>query len=114
MDLFFEKFSPRDKALVNLVGGIVFLLPWSLVLLYTGWQFALEAWTSGEGSPNPNGIPTFFPIKAVVPLADDNQNRTLEFSRCIFRGDYAHYDALFLRCSLCRARQTGRTHGQMP
>ena len=69
VDLFFEKFSPRDKALVNLVGGIVFLLPWSLVLLYTGWQFALEAWTSGEGSPNPNGIPTFFPIKAVVPLA---------------------------------------------
>jgi TRAP-type mannitol/chloroaromatic compound transport system permease small subunit len=69
VDLFFEKFSPRDRALVNLVGGVVFLLPWSLVLLYTGWEFALEAWQSGEGSPNPNGIPTFFPIKAIIPLA---------------------------------------------
>lgn len=69
VDLFFERFSPRNRALVNLVGGLILLLPWSLVLLYTGWQFAAEAWTSGEGSPNPNGIPTFFPIKAMIPLA---------------------------------------------
>lgn len=69
VDLFYEKFSARDRALVNVVGGLVFLLPWSLVLLYTGGQFAFAAWTSGEGSPNPNGIPSFFPIKAVVPLA---------------------------------------------
>ncbi len=69
VDLFYEKFSRRDKRTVNLVGGLIFLLPWACVLLYYSSRYALDAWTGGEGSPNPNGIPWFFPIKAVVPLA---------------------------------------------
>ncbi|MBB4078112.1 TRAP-type mannitol/chloroaromatic compound transport system permease small subunit [Lewinella aquimaris] len=69
VDLFYESFRPRDKALVNVVGTLIFLLPWAAVLLYTSWHYAAEAWISGEGSPNPNGIPYFFPIKAVVPFA---------------------------------------------
>lgn len=69
VDLFYERFRPRDQRLVNIVGTLVFLLPWSVVLFYTSWQYAAEAWVAGEGSPNPNGIPYYFPIKAVVPLA---------------------------------------------
>lgn len=69
VDLFYERFSHRDKRLVDIVGTLIFLLPWSAVLFYTSWQYAAEAWSAGEGSPNPNGIPYFFPIKAVVPLA---------------------------------------------
>nr|WP_256534160.1 TRAP transporter small permease subunit [Lewinella sp. JB7] len=69
VDLFYDSFSARDRAWVNVVGTLVFLLPWAVVLFYTSWHYAAEAWTSGEGSPNPNGIPYFFPIKAVIPLA---------------------------------------------
>ena len=69
VDLFYERFAPRDRRSVNLVGTLVFLLPWAFVLLYFSGQYALEAWRSGEGSPNPNGIPYFWPIKSVVPLA---------------------------------------------
>ena len=69
VDLFYERFSPRDKCTVNIVGTLFFLLPWAAVLLITSWQYAAEAWSAGEGSPNPNGIPYFFPIKAVVPFA---------------------------------------------
>jgi len=69
VDLFYERFNRGDKRLVNLAGALLFLLPWALVLLVTGWRFAAEAWASGEGSPNPNGIPYFFPIKAMIPLA---------------------------------------------
>ncbi len=69
VDLFYERFSHGNKRIVNLVGTIFFLLPWAIVLLVTGWHYAYEAFISGEGSPNPNGIPYFFPIKAMIPLA---------------------------------------------
>ncbi len=69
VDLFYEKFSTRDKRLVNVFGTLLFLLPWAAVLFYTSWGYAADAWRAGEGSPNPNGIPYFFPIKAIVPLA---------------------------------------------
>ncbi|WP_232830047.1 TRAP transporter small permease subunit [Lewinella sp. IMCC34191] len=69
VDLFYEGFSVRDRGTVNLVGAALFLIPWAIVLLYTSAHYAYESWLSGEGSPNPNGIPCYFPIKSVVPLA---------------------------------------------
>ncbi len=69
VDLFYDRFSPRDRAMVDLLGTLLFLIPWTIVLLYFSVLYAREAWLAGEGSPNPNGIPYFFPIKAVVPFA---------------------------------------------
>lgn len=69
VDLFYERFPARDQRTVDLVGTLLFLLPWSVVLLVHSWDFAAEAWASGEGSPNPNGIPYYFPVKAMIPLA---------------------------------------------
>ncbi|PPK86426.1 TRAP-type mannitol/chloroaromatic compound transport system permease small subunit [Neolewinella xylanilytica] len=69
VDLFYEDFTARDKGMVNLVGAALFLIPWAIVLLYTSANYAYESWSSGEGSPNPNGLPYFFPIKSVVPFA---------------------------------------------
>ena len=68
VDLFYEKFAPRDRALVDLLGGLLFLLPWAAVLLYTGSRYAWSAFRSGEGSPNPGGIPLFWPIKLMIPF----------------------------------------------
>lgn len=69
VDLFYERFTHKDKRLVNFLGTVIFLLPWAAVLLLTGWHYASEAFATGEGSPNPNGIPYFFPIKAMIPFA---------------------------------------------
>lgn len=68
VDLFYERFAARDRALVDLVGTLIFLLPWAAVLLVTGGRYLAEAYTSGEGSPNPNGIPLYWPIKLMIPL----------------------------------------------
>jgi TRAP-type mannitol/chloroaromatic compound transport system permease small subunit len=69
VDLFYERFGQQDKRLVNIAGTLIFLLPWAIVLFYTSWHYAAEAFWSGETSPNPNGIPYFFPIKATIPFA---------------------------------------------
>lgn len=68
VDLFYEKFSARDRGKVDFFGSLIFLLPWTILLFVTGWQYLAEAWHTGEGSPNPGGLPTFVPIKAAIPF----------------------------------------------
>ncbi|MEM1359986.1 MAG: TRAP transporter small permease subunit [Bacteroidota bacterium] len=67
VDLFYEKFSAPDRRKVNVWGTLIFLIPWCVLLLVTGAQYAYEAFINGEGSPNPGGLPTFFPIKLMIP-----------------------------------------------
>lgn len=68
VDLFYANFSERDKALLNLFGTVVFLLPWCLVLIYYSYQFAALSFLDGEGSPNPGGLPARYVIKSVITI----------------------------------------------
>ncbi len=68
VDLFYAKFSERDKALLNLFGTVVFLIPWCLVLMYYAYQFAALSFMDGEGSPNPGGLPARYIIKSVIVI----------------------------------------------
>ncbi len=66
VDVFYSKFSNREKALVNLVGGLVLLLPWCLLVIYYAFDFALLSYKIGETSPDPGGLPALYLIKFSV------------------------------------------------
>lgn len=68
VDVWYHRFSPRDQALVNLLGNLILLLPWLGLLIYTSTIFALDAWKLREGSPDPGGLPARYLIKGVIPL----------------------------------------------
>jgi TRAP-type mannitol/chloroaromatic compound transport system permease small subunit len=68
VDIVYQKLSPRGKAWINVLGCVFFLIPGSLLIIYTSWSFAWESFVSMEGSPNPGGIPFRFIIKACIPL----------------------------------------------
>jgi len=68
VDLFFTNFSQRDKALVNLTGSLLFLIPWSLIIGYFAFFYSLDAWQTGETSPDPGGLPMRYLIKSVIVL----------------------------------------------
>jgi len=68
VDVWYQRFSPRDQALVNLLGNLILLLPWLGLLIYTSTLFAVDAWTLREGSPDPGGLPARYLIKGVIPL----------------------------------------------
>ncbi len=68
VDLFYDRFSPRDKAWVNLIGVVAFLIPWCLILCYVSFGYALGSYQIGEGSPNPGGLPYRFIIKSSIAL----------------------------------------------
>lgn len=68
VDLFYSRFSPRDKALVDLVGGVVFLVPWAVVLIIVSTRYGLDSYRIGETSPDPGGLPARYLIKMAIPV----------------------------------------------
>ena len=68
VDIFYRNFSPRGKAWVNSLGGIVFLLPLCLFIGGVSWNYVTESWVIMETSPEPGGIPAVFLLKSLLPL----------------------------------------------
>jgi len=68
VDLFYSQFSEKNKALINLVGGMVLLLPLCLLLVYISVQYSYSSYMIGEGSPDPGGLPYRFVIKSMIPF----------------------------------------------
>ena len=68
VDLFYAKFSRRDKALVNIVGNVVFLIPWCIVIAYASFQYAWRSFSIRETSPDPGGLPALYLIKFAITI----------------------------------------------
>jgi TRAP-type mannitol/chloroaromatic compound transport system permease small subunit len=69
VDVFYERWSAKTRAWINLLGTLVFIVPISILIIDFGWQVMLEAYSMGEGSGDPGGLPHRFIIKGVVPVA---------------------------------------------
>ncbi len=69
VDIFYERFSARTKALVNLAGTVLFVLPFSLLIIYLGIDFVSLSFSQMEASADPGGLPYRFIIKSFIPLA---------------------------------------------
>lgn len=69
VDLFYARFSPRDQALVDAIGGLVLLIPWCLLIIWVSWDYARVSYLIREGSPDPGGLPARYLIKFAIPIA---------------------------------------------
>jgi TRAP-type mannitol/chloroaromatic compound transport system permease small subunit len=69
VDIFYGTMSVRGKAMVDFIGGVVFLLPMCTVIAWASFGFVLRAWGILEGSPEgDNGIPAVYILKSVILL----------------------------------------------
>ncbi len=68
VDIFYRNFSPRTRAWINSLGGIVFLLPLCAFIGFASWNYVSESWLIRETSPEPGGIPAVFLLKSLIPL----------------------------------------------
>ncbi len=68
VDIFYRNFSPRARAWVNSLGGIVFLMPMCGFIFFSSLGYVAESWSIRETSPEPGGIPAVFLLKTVIPL----------------------------------------------
>ncbi|GAB4194373.1 MAG: hypothetical protein Tsb002_25840 [Wenzhouxiangellaceae bacterium] len=69
VDVFYQRFSARQKAWVELLGGLFLLLPFCLFILITSWDYAAASWAVHEASPETGGLPGQFILKSIIPLA---------------------------------------------
>ena len=67
VDLLYMNMSDRQRLWLDLVGGLVFLLPTCALLGWLSWPFFMQSWSVDEGSSNAGGL-LRWPVKFLVPL----------------------------------------------
>jgi TRAP-type mannitol/chloroaromatic compound transport system permease small subunit len=68
VDIFYADASARAKALVDLIGALLLLLPFMLVLLCLSAPYATRSWAILEHSQETSGLPIVFLLKTLIPL----------------------------------------------
>ena len=68
VDVFYQNFSEKKKLWVNLLGNLLFLIPWTIVVIYASYKYATVSFSYLEGSPDPNGLPARYIIKYVIAV----------------------------------------------
>lgn len=68
VDIMYGRLSPKGQAWIELAGTLVFLLPFSILILWLSLSWVGFSWKFHEMSPNPGGLPRY-PIKTIVPIA---------------------------------------------
>jgi TRAP-type mannitol/chloroaromatic compound transport system permease small subunit len=68
VDIFYRGFTPRKKALVDFVGGILLLLPVCTLIFVVSWDYVLASWSIGETSEERSGIAGIYLLKTLLLL----------------------------------------------
>jgi TRAP-type mannitol/chloroaromatic compound transport system permease small subunit len=67
IDILYGRFSPRAQAWVDVLGGLLFLLPLCGLMIWMGWAGFAASWAVNETSPDAGGL-LRWPIKLAIPF----------------------------------------------
>lgn len=68
VDIFYADASPRRKAMVDLLGATLLLLPFALSLLILSLPYVARSWSILERSRETSGLPLVFLLKSLIPV----------------------------------------------
>ena len=68
VDIFYREMSAQRKALVDIIGGLIFLLPVCSFILYSSWGYVLDSWEVKEASGEAGGLPWVYLLKTTLPV----------------------------------------------
>mgnify|MGYP001817145250 CR=1 FL=1 len=69
VDIFYRRFTAKRKALIDLLGSLLLLLPVCSFLLWVSWDYVTTAWSIYEGSQEAGGLPYVYLLKTLIPVA---------------------------------------------
>lgn len=69
VDVLYERFGAKAQALINILGTLLFLIPFSALVIYYGIDYSKEAYSLNETSGDPGGLPHRWLIKGAIPLS---------------------------------------------
>lgn len=67
VDFLYRRCGARGRARIDLLGNLLFALPFFALILPAAWDFTARAWASDEGARS-GGLDDLWAIKAVLPL----------------------------------------------
>jgi TRAP-type mannitol/chloroaromatic compound transport system permease small subunit len=68
VDIFYADAAPRTKAMVDLLGSLLLLLPFVAVILWFALPYVGRSWALFERSRETSGLPFVYLLKTVIPL----------------------------------------------
>ena len=68
VDIFYADASPRSRAVVDLLGALVLLLPFCGVLAWFALPYVGRSWAIFERSREASGLPLVFLLKTLIPV----------------------------------------------
>jgi TRAP-type mannitol/chloroaromatic compound transport system permease small subunit len=69
VDLLYQRFSARGRAMADLFGTFMFLLPFCVFMLWISLDYVAASWSQHEASREPGGLPGVFLLKTLIPIA---------------------------------------------
>ena len=68
VDIIYRTMSERKKALIDLLGTLVFLMPVNLFIVIFSWRYVSTSWRVLERSGEAGGLPLVFALKSLILL----------------------------------------------
>ncbi len=68
VDVFYANAAPRTKALIDLLGALLLLLPFALAVIWFSLPYVERSWAILERSRETSGLPLVFGLKTLIPL----------------------------------------------
>jgi TRAP-type mannitol/chloroaromatic compound transport system permease small subunit len=68
VDIIYAQASPRTRAVIDLVGAIVFLFPVAIAVAALSLPYVERSWAILEGSRETSGLPLVYLLKTLIPL----------------------------------------------
>lgn len=69
VDVLYDGFMPKTKALINIIGTFIFLIPLAGLIINGSIWFVHESYVMQEVSGDPGGLTHTYLIKAAIPLS---------------------------------------------
>jgi len=66
VDVFYARWSPRRKALIDVIGSLIWLLPWLALLLFISGKWAWESYATSEWWALTYWRPPLWPMRATI------------------------------------------------
>src|ERR1700732_2491584 len=68
VDIFYAQASPRRRAVIDLIGAVIFLFPFAIAVAVLSLPYVERSWAILESSRETSGLPLVYLLKTLIPL----------------------------------------------
>lgn len=68
VDIFYTDASPRQKAIIDLLGTVLLLLPFAAILIWFSVPYVARSFAILERSREASGVPFVYLLKSLIPI----------------------------------------------